>query len=173
MRTRIGLAILLAAMLSACTVLPADVSPVKGSGRVVSEEREVSGFTGVMLGTIGEMTITLGNRDSLRIEADDNVMPYLESKVQGGELKIESRPRTNFSLPLNVHYYVTVKKLDAVYVGSVGTITVESPDLDVNRFSIKVNSVGHVTLAGLRAETLSVDISSVGNVEILDRKSVV
>ena len=168
MKTRIGLVILLAvSVLSACSVLPGGLSPVRGSGRVVSEEREVSGFSGVMLGTIGEMTITLGDRDSLRIEADDNVLPYLESRVQGGELKIESKPRTNFSLPLKVHYYVTVKKLDSIYVGSVGSITVESPDLDATRFSITVASVGRVNLAGLRAETLNVDISSVGDVEIM------
>ena len=75
MRNRLcaaSLAVLL--VVSACGV-------VGGSGKVETETRQVSGFTAIDLTGTGEVTIEQGETESLTIEADDNVLPALTSKV--------------------------------------------------------------------------------------------
>ena len=167
MKTHIGLAMLLVAcLLCACSAVPASLSPVKGSGHSINEWREVSGITSVSLGTIGELYISLGSQESLRVEAEDNIVPYLETKVAGGELKIDAKANSSISPTMPVRYFLTVKELESVQNGSVGTITVTDSGLNADRFTISVGSTGNVTLVGLRANSVEVRISSVGDVEI-------
>ena len=52
---------------------------VRGSGSIIEEGREVGDFTGVALAGVGDLTIEVGERESLRIKAEDNLMPYLET----------------------------------------------------------------------------------------------
>ena len=77
--------LILALSILACQV--GGLMGVRGSGNVAEEDRAVSGFTGVALAGIGELTIEVGERESLRIEAEDNLMPYLEAEVRNGMLK--------------------------------------------------------------------------------------
>ena len=74
-------------VLSACSV-------INGSGHVETETRQVSGFTGIDLAGSGEVTIEQGDAESLTIEADDNVLPALTSKVSDSTLKLGKKPGT-------------------------------------------------------------------------------
>ena len=80
----VGLLLVMAVSATGCL----GIRTVSGSGKVTEEEREVSGFTGVELATIGNLTIELGERESLHIEAEDNLMRYLETEVRGETLII-------------------------------------------------------------------------------------
>ena len=55
---------------------------VRGAGAVTQEERSIDGATGVRLTTSGELIIRLGERPSLVIEAERNLLPYYETTVR-------------------------------------------------------------------------------------------
>ena len=82
--------ILAAFVLNACNIsaLQGVGTTIRGSGNVVEETREVSGVSGVQLATIGDMVIELGDKESLRIEAEDNLLEYFETEVRNGKLII-------------------------------------------------------------------------------------
>ena len=61
---------------------------IKGSGNVITESREVSGFNGVSHTGIGRVTITQGDTESLTIQADDNLMEYITSEVKNDTLEL-------------------------------------------------------------------------------------
>jgi hypothetical protein len=63
---------------------------ITGSGPVVAQERDVSGISGVELAMSGTLHISMGNTTSLRIEAQDNLMEYIETEVRGGMLQIRN-----------------------------------------------------------------------------------
>ena len=54
-----------------------------GSGQVVTETREVSNFNAVEFTSFGDLTIQQGERESLTIEAEDNVLREIETVVRG------------------------------------------------------------------------------------------
>jgi len=52
------------------------------------ETRPVSGFTGIDASSVFDITVTKGGTESLSIEADDEVMPYVRSEVRNGVLHL-------------------------------------------------------------------------------------
>jgi hypothetical protein len=142
----------------------ANVDMVRGSGNVVEETREVSGITGVNLATSGNLFIELGDTESLRIEAEDNLMEYHETEVLGGILRIRIREEVSLNRTQPVNYYLTVTGLDTIRISSSGDI--EAPDLQAERFSIDISSSGDLDMGDLEADRLSVDINSSGDVRM-------
>src|SRR3990170_5909134 len=69
---------------------------VRGSGNVVTEERDVSDFHKIHLSGIGNLIITQGEEESLTIEADDNIMPLISADVSGERLTISFKRGYNF-----------------------------------------------------------------------------
>ncbi len=151
--------ILASLVLSACIT-----KSVRGSGNVVEENREVSGVTGIHLASIGDLTVELGNTESLRIEAEGNLMEYLESDVRGGTLTIGTTSNVRLDPTQPVNYYLTMTSLEAIEISSVGDI--QAPDLESEKFSIKISSTGNVTMGELIADELEVNISSTGDLNI-------
>jgi hypothetical protein len=79
------LAALFMITLSACDNM------IAGSGDVISEERSVKDFTGIEVSGAFKVYLSQGEEESLLIEADDNVMPRIETSVRGGTLHIGTR----------------------------------------------------------------------------------
>jgi hypothetical protein len=137
---------------------------VRGSGDVVEETRTVSGVSGVNLATLGHLFIEVGDTESFRIEAEENLMEYLETEVRNGKLRIETQNNINLRNTRPVNYYLTVTELDTIEISSSGNI--EAPDLESGRFSITISSSGNLDMGDLEADSLTVVISSSGNVEM-------
>jgi hypothetical protein len=137
---------------------------VRGSGTLATEDRPVTGITAVALGTLGELTIELGGQESLRVEGDDNLLPYLKTTVSSGVLTIEQDPGIELAPKEPIHYYLTVKSLESIELSSVGSIT--TPALTATQFVVELSSTGDIRLAGLQAESLEVRLSSTGDIAI-------
>jgi hypothetical protein len=156
-------ALVLAASSLACSFI-AGWPGVRGSGKVAEEERSVSDFTGVALSGIGNLYIEVGDEEALRIEAEDNLLPYLETEVRGTTLEITTRENVNL-LPLRpVNFYLTVKALDTITVSGSGHA--EAPGLQAEQFFATVSGSGSVKMAGLEAEALNATISGSGGLDI-------
>lgn len=158
--------ILATLVLTACdlTALQGVGERVNGSGNMVEETREVSGISGVNLSTIGDMIIELGDKESLRIEAEDNLIEYFETEVRNGKLIIGTRDNVSLNPTKPVNYYLTVNGLDTIEISSVGNII--APDLQAEKFTINIDSTGDLDMGELIADSLDVDIDSNGDVNI-------
>jgi len=137
---------------------------VRGSGNVIREERDVSGFIGVKVSNQGDLRIELGDREKLVIEAEDNLLEYIETYVEGGVLKIGTEPNINLRTKKPIRYFLTAKKLDYLATSSSGDI--EAPALKADDFTVKISSSGDIDIEGIEAKEISVGISSSGDVKI-------
>lgn len=137
---------------------------ITGSGPVVEENRNVKDVTGVELATLGTLHISLGSSTSLRVEAQENLMQYLETEVRGGTLLIRNTPGYDLQSTKPIEYFLTVEKLDNIQVSSSGDI--EVGNLKSNSLSIRSNSSGDIKIDVLDGSSLDVKISSSGEVEI-------
>lgn len=152
----------------ACGSIPigdgGDGERITGTGPLVEQDRDVEGVTGVELATLGTLHISLGSTTSLRVEAQDNLMEYIETEVRGGTLLIRNTPGYDLRSTKPIQYYLTVEKLDNIEVSSSGDI--EVGNLKSDSLSIRSNSSGDITIDGLDGTSLDVKISSSGEVEI-------
>jgi hypothetical protein len=121
-----------------------DDAVIVGSGNVATEDREVSDFHGLLASGVGLIEIRHGDTESLRITADDNILPILTAEVRGGRLVLGSEGR--FSTNNNVLFEVTVRDFDNLTVA--GVLGVDITGLDNERFDVDISGVSAVTVAG-------------------------
>ena len=88
--------LLVASLLSGCSTLnqliqqASDVEVITPSNNVISESRQVSGFTEIDMRTFARITLTQGTSESLTIEGSDNIVPLIRTTVSSGTLIIEN-----------------------------------------------------------------------------------
>ena len=166
----------------ACSALPANT--IIGSGNVIRQTFDVSGFDHIQLDTVGTVQIVQGDSESLSIETDDNILPYLNVQVAGNTLVLIGKNNTNLEPSISITYYLSVKDIHAITTNSSGDIAAAaiatdkfdifvngSGDItldraDVQGLSIASDGSGHVTIAELAVETVSAQILGSGNVQL-------
>lgn len=142
-----------------------DVGTVRGSGAMAEADREVNNVSGVELAMEGTLYVTMGDSESLRVEAEDNLLEYIQTDVRAGRLLIQTRPGVNLQSTRPIEYHLTVRKLDTIGISSSGDI--QADDLKSPSFSVTISSSGDLSIASLECDSLRVQISSSGNLDIL------
>ena len=116
-----GASLLLVAMalgLAACQVGPLKL--VNGSGNVQTETRTVRNVNEVELREQGTLVIEQGATESLTIEAEDNILPLLLARVEGGTLILDTHAETIVRPKKEIRYRLTVKGKEALRTGRHG-----------------------------------------------------
>ena len=158
------LSVVLSISLAGCMGFGIGGETIRGSGSISEETYTFTGITGVQLSTIGELDIHLGDKEELRISADDNLLQYFETGKDGGDLRIRSRRGFSLRPSQRVRYTLTVKELEFIGLSSSGNA--HAPALSADRFEIRISSSGDLSMDGIEANALNVRINSSGNVTI-------
>jgi hypothetical protein len=154
--------LLIAILVSGCSF-----QIVSGSGKVISETRHVSGFTSVTLDGIGNVYISQGPIESVRIEAENNLIPYFDTSVQGSTLKIGLKDQYMGISMLPTHpvkFYVTLPRIDAVRLAGSGDIF--AAQVQAGAFAISLLGSGNISIDALTASNLDTQLSGSGKVSL-------
>jgi hypothetical protein len=146
-----------ALLLSAC-----GFGMIQGSGKVVEETRPVSGFDSIASSGSGDVIITQGDTESLKVEAEENLMRYIRTEVRGNTLHIYLDPAGLFAIRATkpMRFYVSLKQLAGLTLSGSGTMKsdrIETADLDIN-----ASGSGNVTINDLKVDTVKIDLSGSG-----------
>jgi hypothetical protein len=131
---------------------------VQGSGNVITEEREVEPFHGIELAGTGTVIVDITGTESLTVEADDNILPELQTTVSNGTLILE--PGRSVDPTGDIVYTVTAATLDSVAISGSGEIVVTGADS--SEFAVDISGSGRVEAAGNVETGLDVGISGSG-----------
>lgn len=136
---------------------------VRGSGNVVSETRKVSGFKAISVDYPARVLVSQGSAESLKIEAEDNLLPGLKTEVKNGELRIyyRSADGEHVNPTKTVTITITVKDLSDVRLSSAGELVVDG--LDADDLSVSLAGAGNVKLNEITSEQLNVNLSGAGS----------
>ncbi len=140
---------------------------IQGSGKVIRENRDVRGFSVVNFSGSGDLSIRQGNEESLSIEADDNILPYIRSDVEGGKLTLGFRRGVSIRTSSPLRYTLTVKELEALDLSGAGKT--HTGPMRTQDFRVHLSGSGEIRMDDLDAATLRADISGSGNMEIPGR----
>ena len=133
---------------------------VRGSGVMATETRHVSGFSRIALSGSGDVRIEQTGRESLTVEAEDNLLPLLETYVDGDTLVLRTRPNTSIRPTRTIRYRITVARLEAASISGSGSLRAEGVDSD--RFTTSISGSGSMTLTG-KAKAIDLSISGSGS----------
>jgi formylglycine-generating enzyme required for sulfatase activity/predicted small secreted protein len=155
--------LVLAIALAACN----GTSSIQGSGNIVTEERDVSGFDRVTFSGLGHVNIQQGDQELLTISADDNILPYIQTEVSGGILTIgiESGGQDRgFDPSDGIEFNLVVKELTRLDIYGTGNINVG--ELQTEKLLVDNGGVGDLEITLLTADELVVRHSGAGAVII-------
>ena len=134
---------------------------VEGSGVHASQEREVQEFSAIELAGSAEFAVTVGEEQSVVVEADDNILPFIETNVRGHTLVVNTKAFTTLNPNLPIRVNVTVKSLDEASLSGSGDITIQG--IAAPTFKIELAGSGNITAEGT-ADSLTVSLNGSGNV---------
>jgi energy-converting hydrogenase Eha subunit A len=138
---------------------------IPGSGVMARETRETEGFDSISIRFPAKVTISQGSKESVIVEAEDNLLPQLATDVRSGTLFIKNN-ETNWAKRVDpretVKITIVVKNLKEISFSSAGSLVVENLESDELRLSI--SGAGEVTLSGLRVGKLDVSLSGAGTI---------
>ncbi len=161
-----------------------------GSGKVITAAREVNDFHGITVEYPAEIVIKQGSAESLKIEAEDNVIKDLRTAVKAGMLTIDrGSDRDLWVRPTKpVRITIVVKELDEFNFNSAGIVKLDSlksdtldlningagsltlDDIQVKILNCRLDGAGTLTLSG-SVDNLTVDMSGFGSFKAADLKA--
>lgn len=146
-----------------------DAKKITGSGNVISRNVDVQPFDQLDVSGVYSVVLSQGNKESVRIEADDNLQDLFEVKNEGSKLVIGMKKESNMNVKTKLKVYVTFKSLKKMDLKMVGDLSSES-SLNFDDLAIGNKSVGDVKL-NLTAQTVTLDNKSVGDVKLNGKAS--
>jgi hypothetical protein len=162
---------------------------------VSDETRDVSGFTGISSGGSFKVHVTFGQKESLRIEGNEDILKEIETKVENGILKIGIKRNDNSFWGIHnginigrVDIYITAIKLNSLSSSGSGSIevggTVKSDNIQTavsgsgnisltiasDAYSASISGSGNITATGV-TKTANIQVSGSGNFRGRDLKT--
>jgi hypothetical protein len=158
---------------------------VTGDHNVVSKDREAGSFDALKVSAGIDVYLKQGNKESITVEADENLHEYILTEIRGGILNVYTE--ANIRSAERKRVYVTMKDIKSVRTSSAGDVigetAVKSDNLSLsassagdiklevysNNIEIDISSSGDITLSG-EADMLEADLSSAGGLNAFDLK---
>ena len=152
------LSFILVFLFNSCSLLDC----VRGSGVVDSELREISDFTKITLKANANIYITQSDKFSVEIEAENNVIPYLTTKLRGEELVISVKRCVLTRKPIKI--YISLPDLEEINLTGSGNIFGEN-EISVKELKLNISGSGKIDLS-LEAEKLISIITGSGKISL-------
>lgn len=161
---------------------------IKGSGTIKQEVRTQNAFKSISTSGNYNVYIQQGSKRDIQIEADDNLLQYIETTVDGNELRINTKKGYEIKPSKTINIYVTVEELEALnssgsggfysksglkgdkVVFSFSGSTVADMDLTSNALNVRISGSSKVNLKGNIPST-NYGISGSGDIEAFDLHS--
>lgn len=135
----------------------------RGSGNVVAETRDVSGFKAIEISYPAQVVVSQGSKESVEIEAEDNLLPNLKTQVRNDKLEIFYRREggKHVNPTETVKITIVVKDLSDVDFSSAGELIVEK--LETDTLDVSLSGAGNVELEAIQVKGLQMDLSGAGS----------
>ena len=141
-----------------------DKDRIEGSGNVITKDIAIKSFNELDASGIFNLQLSQGDKETVRIEADDNLMDLFIVENEGSTLKISMKKNSNFNSKKHLRVYVTFKTLKSMELSMVGGTSSEE-QLKFSDLKLKNQSVGSVSL-NMTLQTLNMENQSVGSVKL-------
>ncbi|NTW31504.1 MAG: DUF2807 domain-containing protein [Bacteroidetes bacterium] len=153
---------------------------IEGNEHITTDDRAVSHFTEIRSEGSFEVYIAYDSTQSVKVEAEENLLPYIETEVHGSVLIIKTRKHRYIDNNYPIRIYVktpSVRGLELSGSGKVDCDSMASAYLDLhvsgsgkisaivscNKIKAHISGSGNINLSGTANET-DFDINGSGDI---------
>ncbi len=136
---------------------------VRGSGVRKTEKRDLPAFTAIETSGAFEVEVTCQKPASFEIEADDNILPLIETEVKGGVLRVTTTK--HYSSRGSIALRIAVPNLESVRSTGAGKFHIS----DVKNDDFEIESIGAATVtASGQSKALKIRSTGAGKIDAND-----
>jgi hypothetical protein len=139
---------------------------VRGNGKVVTENRNISDFTEIELGGAYNVEVKVGSSPSLVIYGEGNIVKYIRTRVEGDRLIIDTKK--NISPRKEIKIKITVPSLNRLE--SSGACDIYAENISGDKFILDMSGAGSVEVNG-KVDRLDVEISGAASLHAKNLRS--
>ncbi len=146
---------------------------IKGNGETKKETREVSSFTSINAQGPMEIKIDYGNSGTISVEADENLLPYIETTVEDGRLSINPKKNVNLKSRSGIVVYVSMTQIKSLKLSGSGNISGSGAFTNDATTDFSVSGSGNLSLDFDTFKELDLSISGSGNIKLKGASSMI
>jgi len=145
------------AALSAC-------HQMHGSGNVITENRTPGNFTGIDVGSAFDVELTTGSPTQVRVEADDNVIKYIETSVEGNTLNIKMKDGFTFDNGYS-KIYITAPAINNINSSGAAKVNIIGALNNTSKITLEASGAANINGA-IDAPEVSAVSSGAANINV-------
>jgi hypothetical protein len=153
------------ALLSALVLLITSCEKINGEGPVITETRDVSGFSGIDFRIGGDVYFKKDSVYKVEVSAQRNILDKLETYVSEGSLVIKPSNGIHIRSYKDVTVMVSGPELNRLRVSGSGNIST-SDAFTTSSLDVDVSGSGKITVADITAGYADLKISGSGDIKI-------
>ncbi len=132
-------------------------TPIEGSGTITTDSRSIGSFSGISIEGPFETTVSVGGQPAVTVTADDNLLPYIVTRVDGGTLVVGFKDDTSIHDSHALRVQITTPNLSRAKAEAAAHVSVSG--IAGPRFEVEVDAAAQLTAAG-SADSISVSGSA-------------
>lgn len=141
-----------------------DKERIEGSGNVITKDFPVKSFDQLTSSGVFSLKLSQGDKEQVKIEAEDNLMDLFTVQNEGSKLTIHMKKDVSINTKKKMIVYVTFKNLKNMNLSMVGG-TSSDDKLRFSDLKLKNQSVGSVNL-NMTLQSLHLENESVGTLKL-------
>lgn len=138
---------------------------VSGDGNRVTVNRSVGEFEGVAARGGIDVVLATGNTHSIRIEADQNLIDFIEVHNDGGTVEVSTRDGYNLRSQKGIRVFATAPAFGNVSVSGSGDISSEGKIANNKALALEIKGSGDIRLL-VDAPKVATEISGSGSAKL-------
>lgn len=136
---------------------------IRGNGTINTQNRSVGSFHSVSAGGNFNVYLSQGESPTVRVEADENLMQYIDVYTEGDHLYIETERGYNLRSSRGLKVYVSAPEFETVSVSGAGDIIGEHTITNDRDLDLHVSGAGNVRM-DVKAPAVEVHVSGSGDI---------
>ena len=138
----------------------------RGSGVSLTATRDLESFDRISLEEFGTINVNFGETQLVTVTTDDNLVPFVETTVEDGELQIRPTKALNPSVDLVIN--VTIPHLTAAQLAGAARLNI----VDIDAESLEIELAGACGIDGTgKVDKLSLELAGACRARLRDLKT--
>lgn len=136
-----------------------------GNGKITSETRNITGFDRIDIGGAADLYVKQDSVFSIRIEGDENLLPYLETVKEGNTLYIHEKKNMRLGTTNGFRVYVSAPQFTDFQVSGACDVFSENQIQSSQKLHIHLSGASDVDM-NVKSPTVEADLSGAGTIKL-------
>lgn len=138
---------------------------IEGSGNVTSQDRSLTGFSGIRSSGFFDVYLSSGSAQSVRVEAEDNLHSYIETTLDGDDLEIDTKEGYNLQPAKKVKIYITSPDFKKVRLSGSGDIISQNRIAGKDKIELSLAGSGNIKV-DMNAPSVDAEMAGSGDINL-------